>query len=205
MALREIILDTETTGLYTFEGERIVEVGAVEMIDGKLTGKSFHSYINPERHVPELMKNGKGEMIKNPNGLTDDFLADKPLFAHIAKELRDFIGDDRVVITCRTSTNNYVLDVAFMNMELTKAGQAEIPDAQWLNVRTWSEAMFGDAEASLNKVLDRYGIDRGTRSDTGHGALLDAQLLAEFYPQLKKDYAAFTAISKTPAAKPPKP
>jgi len=109
-----------------------------------------------------------------------------------------------LIITCRTK-DDFTLDIAVLNMEMAKAGQTEIPADQWLNVRRWSEEMFGNDGAKLDAVLDRYKVSRAQREKEGHGALLDAQLLAAIYPKLKSDYEAFT--KKPPQAKPaaPKP
>ena len=110
--MRQIILDIETTGLYVNEGHRITEIGMVEMVDGKRTGKTYHSYVNPQRDVPEF--------ITKLTGLTTKFLSDKPIFEKIAEDLRNFIGDAQVVITCR-SKDGYTLDIAFLNHELPEA------------------------------------------------------------------------------------
>ncbi len=194
MAKRQIVLDLETTGLFVSDGHRITEVGMVELIDGKPTGKTFHAYVNPERDVPEF--------ITNLTGLTTEFLSDKPLFAEIAQDIRAFIGDDEVVITCHTK-DNYTLDIAFLSKELEDAGMPPIKDSQWLNVRRWGEAMFGHKDASLDTLLDRYNIDRSERDEKGHGALLDAKLLAEVLPKLTADYSAF--LKATAFGKPRKP
>ncbi len=179
--MRIIVLDLETTGLRDDEGHRITEIGLIEMIDGVPTGKTYHSHFNPGRPVPEF--------ITNLTGLTDEFLADKPDFASKAKDIRKFIGDTPVLITCRT-VEGYTLDIAFLNAALKRAGFGEVPEKQWINVRRWGEAMFGHDQASLDKMLDRYEIDRTERDENGHGALLDAGLLAKLYPQLYKDYVA---------------
>lgn len=197
---RELVLDTESTGLFIADGHRMVEIAIVEMVNRKPTGREFHALINPDRHIP-------AEVVKIHN-IDDAAVADKPKFPDIAKALRAFIGDDPVIITCRT-TNDYTLDVALLNHELEKSGEKPVPASQWINVRRWSEAMFGDKQATLDKVLDRYGISRKERDDNGHGALLDARLLAEAYPQLKRDYAAHTkaaakALEKKSQQKQPK-
>lgn len=191
---RELVLDVESTGLFTSEGHRIVEVAMVEMIGRKPTGRELHVFINPERHIPE-------EVVKIHH-IDDEKVKDAPKFKDIAKQLRDFIGDDQVIITCRT-TGDYTLDINMMNMEFQKAGEREVPVAQWTNVRRWSEAMFGDKAATLDKVLDRYGVNRKERDDNGHGAILDARLLAAIYPDLLKDHEKFEA-AKAPAAVKPK-
>jgi len=188
---REIVLDIETTGLFTDEGHRILEVTAVEMAGRKPTGIELHVMVNPERDIPAE--------VSKIHGITNDKVADKPFFAQIAKELRDFIGDSPIIITCRTGANgkpNYTLDIAFMNMEMEKAGLPPFKDEQWINVRRWSEAMFGNDKASLDKVLDRYKIDRSERDANGHGSTLDARLLAEVYPKLLNDYMKFSEKQK---------
>lgn len=189
---RELVLDVESTGLFVADGHRIVEVAIVEMVGKKPTGRELHVYINPDRHIPE-------EVVKI-HGIDDARVANEPKFEKIAKQIRDFIGDDQVIITCRT-TNDYTLDINMMNMEFQKAGVREVPEQQWTNVRRWSEQMFGDKAATLDKVLDRYGVSRKERDDNGHGALLDARLLGAIYPNLSADYEKHKAA--TPAAAAP--
>lgn len=194
---REVVIDIETTGLYTHEGHRIIEIAAIELKGGRMTGKEFHALVNPGRDIP-------ADVIKI-HGITNEKVKGRSDFAAIAQQLKDFIGNDPVVITCRTTEDGYVLDKAFLNMELEKAGLQKIDDAQWVNVRRWSEEMFGDKNAKLDKVLDRYEISRKERDTNGHGAALDARLLAEVYPLLLKDYKKFT--EKKPLAQsqlPPK-
>ena len=192
--MRGIILDIETTGLFVNEGHRITEIGMVEIKDGKPTGKTYHSYINPERDVPEF--------ITELTGLTEKFLSDKPTFDKVAAEVRNFIGNMPVIITCR-SKDGYTLDIAFLNHELEQAGNLKVPEKQWINVRHWAEAMFGYDEARLDKMLGRYKIDRTERDENGHGALLDAQLLAKIYPKLLADYQAFGLSDSQFRKKPP--
>lgn len=181
--LREVALDVQSTGLRVSDGHRVIEIGVVEMLDGRETGREFHALLDPERDIPP-------ESTKL-HGIRAENVAGKPLFSSIARELRAFIGDDPVVITCR-SVDGYTSDVALINMELEKAGEAKIPDAQWVNVRRWSEAMFGDKGASLNKVLDRYGIPHKGRDDKrGRSAMPDARFLSDVYLSLQKDHAAF--------------
>lgn len=191
--LREIILDTETTGLYVDDGDRLISIGMVEMIDGRETGVKLHVIVNPERDShPEALK---------VHRMTPEFLSRFPAFADHAEEIRRFIGDDPVIITCRTTErdgNPYVLDKEFLNAELIRAGVEPLKEQQWVNVRLWSEEMFGHKAASLDNILNRYRISKTGRDKNGHGALLDAELLAAAYPQLKADYFAF----KTPAAAP---
>ena len=149
--LRELVLDTETTGLSPEGGDRLLEIGIVEMADKQITGREFHALVNPERDIPEE--------VSKIHGITADKVKNKPAFAAIARHLRDFIGNDPVIITCRTK-DGMTLDIAMLNMEFEKAGVEKIPEEQFINVRRWSETMFGDKYASLDRVLDRYGISR---------------------------------------------
>jgi DNA polymerase-3 subunit epsilon len=180
---REVILDIETTGLFTKDGHRIVEVAAVEMRDRKATGREFHALVNPARDIP-------ADIVKI-HGISNEKVKDAPKFSDIAAQLRDFVGGDPIVITCRTK-DDYTLDIAFLNVEMEKAGQPKFREDQWVNVRRWSETMFGEKSATLDKVLDKYGINRKERDDQGHSAILDARLLSEVYPRLFKDFITFT-------------
>ena len=190
---RELVLDTESTGLLVSDGHRMVEIALVEMINRKPTGRELHVLINPDRDIP-------AEVVKIHH-ISNETIKDSPKFSEVAKEIRDFIGNDPVVITCRTTKDNYTLDIDLLNFELKKAGQEEVPASQWINVRRWSEAMFGDKAATLDKVLDHYGISRKARDENGHGALLDAQLLADAYPKLLKDYINFSEPQAAAGAK----
>jgi len=189
---RELVMDTEATGLLVSEGHRTLEVAMVEMINGKATGKELHILINPDRHIPE-------EVVKIHH-IDDEKVKDAPKFKDVAQQIRDFIGDDQVIITCRTE-NGYTLDIDMMNNEFKLAGVREVPVPQWTNVRRWSEEMWGHDKARLDKVLDRYGVSRKERDDNGHGALLDSRLLAAVYPQLQQDYEKFAAKKPAPAVK----
>lgn len=180
--LRELVLDIETTGLRVEDGHRIIEIGVVELIDGVPSGIEFHAVVNPGRHIPD-------EVVRI-HGIDDAKVEDMGSFSAIAAQLRQFIGDDPVVITCRT-TGDYTLDINFLNAEWRDARVDIVPDAQWKNVRRWSEEMFGHDAARLDAVLDRYGISRAEREEHGHSAILDARLLASAYVTLAKDYAAF--------------
>ncbi|MBI1215635.1 MAG: DNA polymerase III subunit epsilon [Alphaproteobacteria bacterium] len=194
---RELVFDAESTGILVSEGHRLVEVALIEMVGQRPTGREFHAIINPDRDIP-------AEVVKI-HGISNEEVKDKPFFGEIAKDLREFIGNDPVIITCRTTADGYTLDIAQLNMEFQKAGQPEVPEEQWVNVRRWSEAMFGDKSATLDKVLDRYGVSRKERDDNGHGAVLDARLLSEVYPKLLKDYMNYSARHPAPAAKDKKP
>ncbi len=196
--LREIVLDTESTGILTSEGHRLVSVTAVEMIDRKLTGREFQVIVNPGRDIP-------AETTKI-HGITNEMVADKPAFAGIAKQLKEFVGDSPIIITCRTTKNDngsdYTLDIAMLDMEMKKAGLEPFKKQQWINVRRWSEEMFGSDNARLDQILDRYKIDRSERERDGHSATLDSRLLAAVYPKLLTDYTKF---KKTHKIKPPTP
>lgn len=186
---RVVILDIETTGLDLAGGDRIISVGIVEMINNAATGKTLHLIVNPERdsHPAALAV----------HRMTPAFLAQfAPLGGAQAQQIRDFIGDAPIVITCRTTERDgkaFTLDEAFITAELTRAGVTPPPASQWVNVRRWSESLYGQDGARLDAVLDRYGIDRNKRDELGHGALLDAELLAAAYPRLQREYAAHTA------------
>ncbi len=186
--VRRVIVDFEMTDVDVRRGHRIAEVAAIETIDDVPTGRVFHSFINPERPVtPEASA---------VNGLTDDFLADKPKFAEIAQGLHDFIGDSEIVFHCRTDADGYCPDSAFLNAEMQWAGFAPYTDDQLTNTRLWAEAMFGDENraASLNRVMDHYGVDHSDRAEhTGHGGLKDALYLAAVFPLLRADWQRFNA------------
>jgi DNA polymerase-3 subunit epsilon len=166
--MREIVLDTETTGFDPATGDRIVEIGCVELIDHLPTGKSFQAYLNPERLVPiETTK---------VHGLTDEFLADKPLFAHIVEELLAFIADSPLVI------HNASFDMKFVNSELHRCGKPPLPHARAIDTIEIAKAKIPGARYSLDELCRRFGIDLSVR--TKHGALLDAELTARVYLEL---------------------
>lgn len=169
--LREIVLDTETTGTEARNGDRLIEIGAVELFNHIPTGKTFHRYCNPER--------GVSEGAFNVHGLSDAFLSDKPLFSEIVGALRAFLGDGRLVI------HNAPFDVSFLNMEYARLGaQAPPPIAleDVVDTLPMARRKHPGAANSLDALCARYGIDNTRR--TKHGALLDAQILAEVYVEL---------------------
>lgn len=176
---REIILDVKTTGALTADGHRIVEVAAIELRNHRATGREFYALVNPERDIPQD--------IAKVIGINDDKVKSQAPFATIAKQLAEFIGPDPVLIIGRNK-DNYPVDMAFVNMELSQAGLPLIPEAQSINLRCWSEILFGEKNASLDKVLDKYGITRKDFAESGHGAIADARLLSIIYPRLLKDY-----------------
>ena len=194
MAKREIVLDTETTGFMTDKGHRMVEIGMVELIDGQATGKEYHCYFNPGAKAMELLiaPSETGKSASEINGLTPEILENEPLFCEKAQEIRDFIGDSDIVITCWTMKDDagkdYTLDIDMLDMELSNAGVKAIPSQQWRNIRPLSEQMFGHKEASMRYVLPRYGIDDLDRDAKGHSAIEDAQLLAKIYPSVLAEH-----------------
>ena len=167
--MREICFDTETTGLNPEGGDRLVEIGAVELINHVPTGKIFHEYINPERDVPE-------EVVKI-HGLTNEFLADKPTFDQIAQKWVDFIGDDGILVA-----HNAEFDMKFTNYELKKLGYQTYDWDRVVDTLAIAKNEFPGARNNLDALCRRFNIDNSAR--TFHGALLDAQLLAEVYLQL---------------------
>lgn len=167
--MREIVLDTETTGFDPATGDRIVEIGAVELMNHLPTGRTFHVYINPERAMPK-------EAFE-VHGLGDDFLRDKPKFAEIVQDFIDFIGDDAKLVI-----HNAQFDMKFLNAELKTAGRATMPYARAIDTLEIARNKFPGAQNSLDALCRRFRIDNSNR--TLHGALLDSELLAEVYLEL---------------------
>lgn len=166
--LREIVLDTETTGLDPNSGHRIVEIGCLELINHMPTGKTYHQYINPQRDMPEKAF--------EVHGLSKEYLEDFPLFDEIAQDFVDFVGDSIMVI------HNAEFDMKFLNAELSLLGRAELPMAQSLDTVRMARAKFPGSPANLDALCRRFNIDNANRQL--HGALLDAELLAEVYLEL---------------------
>ena len=166
--MRELVLDTETTGFEPETGDRIVEIGAVELIGHMPTGKTYHQYINPQRDMPQ-------EAFEI-HGLSIDFLRDKPVFTDIAQEFLDFIGDATLVI------HNASFDMKFLNAELKWAGKPILPMERALDTLALARKKHPGAQASLDALCRRYNIDNSER--TLHGALLDSEILAEVYLEL---------------------
>lgn len=166
--MREIVLDTETTGFEPDQGDRIVEIGCVELLNHMPTGSTYHQYINPQRAMPD-------EAFQ-VHGLGDDFLRDKPVFAKIAQEFLTFIGDARLVI------HNASFDMKFLNAELGKVNLPKIPLEQALDTLVIARKRFPGSPASLDALCRRFNIDNASR--TLHGALLDSEILAEVYLEL---------------------
>ena len=166
--MREIVLDTETTGFDPETGDRIVEIGAVELLNHIPTGRTFHVYINPERSMPQDAF--------EVHGLGDDFLKDKPVFKAVGQDFLDFIADARLVI------HNAAFDVKFLNAELRWCGLPQIPWDRAIDTLDIAKKKFPGAPASLDALCRRFLIDNSAR--TLHGALLDSEILAEVYLEL---------------------
>ena len=166
--MREIVLDTETTGFEPNEGDRIVEIGAVELFNHLPTGRTYHQYINPKRNMPEAAF--------NVHGLSEEFLSDKPVFKDIAQEFIDFIKDSKLVI------HNASFDMKFLNAELGWVNQPALPMHQAIDTLAIARRKFPGSPASLDALCRRFGIDNSSR--TLHGALLDSEILAEVYLEL---------------------
>lgn len=167
--LREIVLDTETTGLDPFSGHRVVEIGCVELRGHIATGNHFHTYLNPERDMPREAE--------NVHGLSAEFLKDKPLFKTVARAFLEFIGDDPLVI------HNAGFDLKFLNWELDQLGLPQLAYERAIDTVLIARKMFPGSPANLDALCKRFNIDTSAR--TKHGALLDSELLAEVYLELK--------------------
>ncbi len=167
--MREIVLDTETTGLDPGSGHRIVEIGCVETRYHITTGETFHVYINPERDMPEEAF--------NVHGLSEQFLSDKPVFAEVVEDFLAFIGDSPLVI------HNADFDMKFLNAELKKVGRPLLDRDRAVDTVTMARRKFPGAQANLDALCRRFEIDLSRRDK--HGALLDAELLADVYLQLR--------------------
>lgn len=166
--MREIVLDTETTGFDPGEGHRIVEIGCLELVNHIPTAESFHVYINPERDMPVAAF--------NVHGLSSEFLSDKPLFADIAEGFLAFVADSALVI------HNATFDLAFLNAELARLGHPAFAPGRAVDTLALARRKFPGAPASLDALCKRFGVDNSGR--VKHGALLDAELLAEVYLEL---------------------
>src|SRR5690554_4551754 len=165
--MREVVLDTETTGIEVREGHRIIEIGCVELLDRRLTGRHFHVYINPEREVEE----GAFQV----HGISDEFLADKPLFADVADEFMDFIRGAQLVI------HNAAFDVGFIDAELERLGRhgCVADHCSVVDTLLLARNRHPGQRNSLDALCKRYGVDNSQRDL--HGALLDAEILADLY------------------------
>jgi len=166
--MREIVFDTETTGLSPANGDRMVEIGCVEMFNRVETGATFHSWFNPDRPMPS-----EAEAV---HGLSDTFLSDKPRFAERCDELLAFIGDSPLV------AHNASFDFGFINHELAACGHPAVCPSRMVDTLGIARARFPGAKHSLDALCTRFGVDRSVR--VKHGALIDAQLLAQVYVEL---------------------
>ncbi|PZQ14223.1 MAG: DNA polymerase III subunit epsilon [Ancylobacter novellus] len=166
--MREIVLDTETTGLDPATGDRVVEIGCVELLNRIPTGASYHIYINPERDMPD-------EAFR-VHGLSSEFLSDKPRFAEIADEFLAFIDEDALVI------HNASFDMGFLNAELSRLGKPKLGRERVVDTLMLARRKNPGGQNSLDALCARYGIDNSKR--TKHGALLDSEILAEVYLEL---------------------
>jgi DNA polymerase-3 subunit epsilon len=167
-AVREIILDTETTGLDPSSGDRVVEIGCVETMHHIATGETYHVYINPERDMPVEAF--------NVHGLSEEFLSDKPVFAEVVEDFLTYIGDAPLVI------HNAEFDMKFLNAELKRLGRPMLDRDRAIDTVAIARRKFPGAQANLNALCRRFEIDLSRRDK--HGALLDAELLADVYLQL---------------------
>ena len=167
--MREIVLDTETTGLNPSDGDRIVEIAAVELLNGSITSNNFHVYINPERDMPDSAF--------KVHGISFDFLIDKPKFVSVVKDFLEFIGNDPIV------AHNADFDLKFINAELARLGLAALDNGRVVDTLAMARRKHPGASNSLDALCVRYGIDRSRR--VKHGALIDSEILAEVYMELK--------------------
>ena len=166
--MRELVMDTETTGLDPADGHRIVEIGAVELINHIPTGRTYHQYVNPERDMPiEAF---------NVHGLSQEFLSDKPVFSQIVEDFVAFVSDGTLVI------HNAGFDMRFLNAEMSAAGFDLIPDEQVIDSLAIARKKFPMGPNSLDALCKRFGVNNSMREK--HGALLDSELLAEVYLEL---------------------
>jgi DNA polymerase-3 subunit epsilon len=167
--MREIVFDTETTGLDPLQGDRLVEIGCIELVNGFPTGKVFHRYLNPERDMPEAAF--------RIHGLSVDFLKNKPRFAEVAEELVLFLGDD-----ARLVAHNAIFDLGFLNAELDRVGKMSVSRDRLVDTLMLARRKHPGGSNRLDDLCARYKVDNSRR--TKHGALLDAELLAEVYVEL---------------------
>ena len=170
--MREIVLDTETTGLNPEKGDRIVEIGCVELENHLPTGKTYHQYINPMRAM--------SEEVVAVHGLTEEFLSDKPIFSEIADEFLAFVGENTPLVI-----HNAAFDMNFLNCELKACGRRILPEEYVVDTLLIARKKFPGAKVNLDELCKRFNVDASRR--TVHGALLDAELLADVYLELITD------------------
>jgi len=182
--MREVVLDTETTGLDPYQGHRLVEIGCIELVNRFPTGQTFHRYLNPERDVPP-----EAFAI---HGLSDDFLKSQPVFADIATDLLAFVGGAALI------AHNAAFDLGFLNAELERVKQATIPRDRLVDTLLLARRKYPGGSNRLDDLCVRLGIDNSRR--TKHGALLDAELLAEVYIELVDARQAQLALVAMPVS-----
>jgi DNA polymerase-3 subunit epsilon len=187
--MREVVLDTETTGFKPDDGHRIVEIGCVELFNHLPTGRQKQWYLNPERDVPEDAA--------RVHGLTTEFLAKFPVFGQVAGEVLEFLGDAKLI------AHNAGFDLAFLNAEFKRLGLPALPASRAIDTVQLARQRFPGAQASLDALCKRFGIDNSSRSL--HGALLDSTLLAEVYLELlggrQTGFTLATAVEAAPIAR----
>jgi DNA polymerase III subunit epsilon len=182
--MREIIFDTETTGLDPYQGDRLVEIGCVELVNGFPSGKTFHVYLNPQRDMPD--------QAFQVHGLSAEFLKDKPLFADVCEEFLAFVADAPLV------AHNAMFDLGFINAELERCKKALVQRDRLVDTLMLARRRYPAGPNSLDHLCQRYSIDASRR--TKHGALLDAELLAEVYVELTGKRQARLSLVEEPIA-----
>lgn len=189
--MRELIFDTETTGFDPMTGDRLIEIGLVEMMDRSLTGSNYHAYVNPERDVPESAF--------KIHGLSTEFLKDKPVFSDIMEEFLDYVGEDSLLVA-----HNAEFDMRFINWELENAGKPVLHTKRFVDTLAIARTKFPGAANSLDALCKRFGVNNTHR--TLHGALLDAEILADVYIELLggRQAGLDLAVEKTVVAAGPK-
>jgi DNA polymerase III subunit epsilon len=170
LVVREIILDTETTGFSPEEGDRIIEIGCLELINGEMTGNVFHTYINPERNIPK-----KAFAV---HGISEEFLKDKPLFKDVTKDFLAFIKDSPLVM------HNAPFDMRFLNFELKNCGKRTIAKKRAVDTLAMAKRIFAGEKNSLDALMERFNIDASERKK--HGAVEDCRYLYQVYKELLK-------------------
>ncbi len=196
--MREIVLDTETTGFEPADGDRLVEIGAIELYNHLPTGRVYHQYINPERSMPRgaYEVHGIGPDLLDPPEPAKPgqvILRDKPLFKSVGQAFLDFVGDAKLVI------HNAAFDMKFLNFELQKAGFPGIPNNRAIDTLAIARTKFPGSPASLDALCRRFGVDNSSRDK--HGALLDSELLAEVYLELVGGRQPDLVLSTSPTTR----
>jgi DNA polymerase-3 subunit epsilon len=182
--LREIVLDTETTGLDPRKGDRLIEIGCIELVNRIPTGAEYHVFINPERDVP-----AEAQQV---HGISTEFLRDKPLFSKLADEFLAFVRSDTLVI------HNAAFDIGFLNMELTRLGKPQIGFERVVDTLQLARRKHPAGPNNLDALCKRYGVDNTKRIK--HGALMDSVLLAQVYVELLGERQATLGLAKTEAS-----